>query len=233
MHFGPAEARPQRDLSKPLRIIYVGRMIEEQKRVSRLVELAKTLTTRGLRFEFTFAGSGPELGPTREALKEFPNVRFLGDVKNSEIGSLLRLNDVFVLLSDYEGLPLSLIEAMGEGVVPVVSDLESGMRDVVTPENGVRVPVGDIAAAADSIAVLALDPARLASISAAASGFARTRHSSATMAESYLKLVSELAKGEPSWESDVPVPAPVHFANSWLYRGLPRVARRILKRFNV
>lgn len=233
IHFAPAQARPQRDPSKPLRIIYVGRMIEEQKRVSRLVELVKTLAMRGISFEFTFVGSGPDLASSRDALKEFSNVRFLGDVKNSEIASILRLNDVFVLLSDYEGLPLSLIEAMGEGVVPLVSDLESGMRDVVIPDNGIRVPVGDVAAAANSIASLALDPTRLASISAAASGFARSRYGSAIMAESYLKLVRDLSKGEPTWETDVPVPPPLNLANSWMYDGLPRVARRILKRFNV
>lgn len=232
INFSPAQARPHRDVSKPLRLVYVGRMIEEQKRISRLVDLIRLLSKRGLQFEFTFVGSGPQLQSTKESLKNFSNVRLLGDVKNSEIATILRLNDIFVLLSDYEGLPLSLIEAMGEGVVPVVSDLESGLRDVVTPENGIRVPLGDLAAAANSIASLALDPARLASISVAAIAFARARYSSIVMADSYLKLVSDLSKGDPSWERDVPVPAPVHFANSWLYSGLPRVARRILKRFS-
>ena len=138
VHFETDCARAPRDFNQPLRIIYLGRLIETQKRVSRLVELIRLLTTRGRPFEFTFGGSGPELPSVREALRGFSHIRFLGHVPNHQIGELLRSQDVFVLLSDYEGLPLSLLEAMGEGVVPVVSDLESGMREVVTVGTGIR-----------------------------------------------------------------------------------------------
>ena len=132
INFAAERIRPVRDSNQPVRIIYVGRMIEIQKRVSRLFELAGILASRGEKFEFTFAGSGPELAAGKEMLKGLANARFLGDVPNAEIGALLRANDVFVLLSDYEGLPLSLLEAMSEGLAPVVSDLESGMREMVT-----------------------------------------------------------------------------------------------------
>jgi glycosyltransferase involved in cell wall biosynthesis len=228
--FGPAVVRTARDPAKPLRIIYVGRVSEIQKRVSRLIELARTLQSRGEHFEFTFAGSGSELDATRDVLRNFPNVRFLGDVMNSEIAALLRSHDVFVLLSDFEGLPLSLLEAMGQGVVPVVSDLESGIRQVVTPETGIRVPIGDVPAAAAAISVLAREPLRLAGLSTAASQLAHREYSAARMAERYLQLVAELATGQPAWPADVRVPAPLLVSHGWMYQGLPRRVRRLLKR---
>jgi glycosyltransferase involved in cell wall biosynthesis len=228
--FAPVRIQPPRDATQPVRIIYVGRMIEIQKCVSRLFELVKTLAARGEKFEFTFAGSGPELAAGREMFKSFSNVRFLGDVPNSEIAGLLQANDIFVLLSDFEGLPLSLLEAMSEGVAPVVSDLESGMRAVVTSDTGILVPVGDVNAAADAISALAREPARLATISAAASEFVRQRFSAQSMAEKYLGLINDLKTGDPDWSADAAIPTPLLLGKPWLYRGWARQARRILKR---
>ena len=230
IRFGPTVARPLRDISRPVRIIYVGRIIEIQKRISRLVELAEVLAARGERFEFTFAGAGPALASSVERLKPLSNVRFLGEVPNAQVAGLLQSNDLFVLLSDYEGLPLSLLEAMGHGLVPVVSDLSSGIRDAVTGETGVRVPVGDVKAAADAISQLARDPSRLAALSRAASQVARQGYSAETMAARYLELIDELRKGTPVWGASTEVPAPVLISRPWLYRGWPRRMRRCLKR---
>lgn len=230
IQFGPAHTKVLRDVSKPLRIIYVGRIIEEQKRVSRLVELVKMLSTRGEKFEFTFVGGGPELASSRAALNDFQNVRFTGDLPNTEINGRLRESDVFVLLSDYEGLPLSLLEAMGEGIVPVVSDLESGMRQIVTDATGVRVPVGDVQATVEAIISLGRDPERMARLARAGSDFVRREFSAARMAERYLKLVEELSKGEAVWPNEVTVPTPLDYGNNILAQRWTRPMRRILKK---
>ncbi|HWY78142.1 MAG TPA: glycosyltransferase family 4 protein [Verrucomicrobiae bacterium] len=229
IHFAGPSARVPRDPAAPLRLIYVGRMIETQKRISRLIELAKVLAARQVKFEFTFAGAGPELDAAKVQLRGNGNVRFLGEIPNREIAAVLRAQDVFVLLSDFEGLPLSLLEAMGEGVVPVVSDLESGMREVVTAEIGIRVPVGDVAAAADAVMTLATFPGRLSAMSAAATRLARERYSAVGMADRYVGLIRELSRGAAVWPADVEVPAPLHEKRRWLYRGFFRRARRILK----
>lgn len=232
IHFGPEEPRAKRNAAAPIKLIYLGRMIEEQKRVSRLAELTRLLTTRGEKFEFTFAGSGRNLPTLQNSLHDVPGVRFLGEVANAEVRGLLRAHDVLVLLSDYEGLPLSLLEAMGEGVVPVVSDLESGLRDVVTEETGIRVKVGDIQAAADAIAVLARDSSRLAALSAAGSRLAREHYSAARMGERFLDLVGAFAKPEASWSPTVTVPTPLGVRSPWLYRGVGRAVRRALRRIS-
>jgi glycosyltransferase involved in cell wall biosynthesis len=228
--FPPLVPRLARDTSKPVRIIYIGRVIEEQKRISRVVELARILTARGKKFELTIAGGGPQLMTTKEALKHVEGVKFLGEVSNSEVVALLRTQDVFVLLSDYEGLPLSLLEAMGAGVVPVISDLQSGIRDVVNYTNGLKVPIGDVATAADAVISLAENPERLADLSAAASKSVRSDYSATRMGERYLHLVKCLTKPQAGWPEDVEIGAPMILKHPWLYQGLPRRVRRVLQR---
>src|SRR5882724_7309322 len=107
IHFPTEHPRSLRDPGKPVKIIYLGRMIEEQKRVSRLVELVRHLAARGLEFEFRFAGSGPALASTKTALKAISSAIFLDALPNDQARELLKSQDIFVLLSDYEGLPLS------------------------------------------------------------------------------------------------------------------------------
>jgi glycosyltransferase involved in cell wall biosynthesis len=143
---------------------------------------------------------------------------------------LLANHDVFVLLSDYEGLPLSLLEAMGQGVVPVVSDLESGIREVVTEACGVRIPVGNIAAAAEAIAALSRDRRRLGAMAEAAAAHARRDFSADGMAEKYLRLVDALAPKPVVWPENVSIPTPFGVRPRWIFSGLPRVLRRIVKR---
>jgi len=73
------------------------------------------------------------------------------------------------LPSAFEGLPVALLEAMACGAVPVVSDIRSGVRQVVRDgENGYVVAPGDVQGFADRLAELARDPALVSRMSYAA-----------------------------------------------------------------
>ena len=77
------------------------------------------------------------------------NVIFLGP--RSDIPDLLSASDVFVLSSDWEGVPLTLLEAMG-AKVPVVCTSVGGIPDVIEHEiDGLLVPKGDKNRLADAI----------------------------------------------------------------------------------
>ena len=213
---------------QPLRVIYLGRLIEEQKRVSRLVELVRRVEQAGQPVEFTFAGGGPDEAGLRAQCAGAQNVRFTGAVSNDQARGLLAEHDVFVLLSDYEGLPVSLLEAMGQGLVPVVSDLASGMREVVVDDCGFRVSVGDVTRAAEIISMLARERWRLRPLADRALTLARADYNADRMAERYLKLVSESGKLGASWPERIEVPVP-YGMRPWLYRGLMRRVWRRLK----
>lgn len=83
-------------------------------------------------------------------------MQFLGHRR--DVPRLLHAADLFVLSSDWEGMPLSVLEAMSEGV-PVVSTDVGGIADLI--QNGVSgrvVPCGSPAALADAVIECLDDP---------------------------------------------------------------------------
>ena len=228
----PAQiARTQRPAQEPLRIVYVGRLIELQKRVSRLGELIRLLEQRRCQVRFTIVGGGPDEAAFRASLAGSSSVEFRGTIPNAEVCSLLRGQDIYILLSDFEGLPLSLLEAMAEGVVPVVSDLPGAIREIVTTETGCRVPVGNVGAAAAAIEQLAADRSLLSRYSSAATRLARDSYHAERMVDQFLNLINDLAPKQDKvvWPSRVSVPVPLGLRHPWAYHGLGRGVRRLLK----
>jgi colanic acid/amylovoran biosynthesis glycosyltransferase len=63
-------------------------------------------------------------------------VRMLGRVDNAKMYDMLAQCHGLVLLSDYEGLPISMLEGMAAGVVPICLDVRSGIREAL--EHGVN-----------------------------------------------------------------------------------------------
>lgn len=87
-------------------------------------------------------GSGPDLGILEERVKEYgmeDQVTFYGNVSNSDIHDKLCQEDIFILMSNNEGLPISIIEAMRAGL-PVISTPIAGIPEQVEPlYNGLLV----------------------------------------------------------------------------------------------
>lgn len=65
--------------------------------------------------------------------------------------------DVFVLPSQTEGTPNSIIEAMGHGL-PVIATHVGGVPDIVTQATGILVPPDDVAALSQAMSHLAANP---------------------------------------------------------------------------
>ena len=86
-------------------------------------------------------------------------MRFLGYVPNAEILGWLQAGDVdaVVLPSDWEGVPVSLIESLAYGVPAVASDV-GGVAELVGDGCGVLVPAGDQDALAHGIRRLLHSP---------------------------------------------------------------------------
>ena len=89
----------------------------------------------------TLAGSGPlekELKKLAKDLDILDNVNFLGNV--DDINHLLQQSDVFVLSSKSEALPISILEAMANGL-PIIAPRVGGIPELVTNETGILYTV--------------------------------------------------------------------------------------------
>lgn len=154
---------PPRSLAKegPIKIIYHGVLNTYQKRILDIPLILEEVQRRGVPVEMTIAGTGPEQEELLRQCAPFVEsgmFQYRGIVKNDEIQDLLSRHDVYILTSRFEGMPHAMLEAMACGCVPVVTDIASGIPQVVRHgENGYRIPIGGIGEFADALARLQSD----------------------------------------------------------------------------
>ena len=189
-------AREVRPADSPLRIVYTGRIEQVQKNVLALPQLVAELEARGFPFVLTLVGDGNLLETLREKLSgsiAAGRVRLAGRMSPAQVQAELFASDVFLLVSFFEGLPVAMLEAMASGCVPVVSDIESGVPELVRDGvTGFRAPVHDLAAFADHLATLAADRALLARMSAATIEHAHARYGDERMCDDYAAVLHEI-----------------------------------------
>jgi glycosyltransferase involved in cell wall biosynthesis len=118
----------------PLRLVYVGRFIEEQKRISLVAQSLCRAAQEIDGVEAVLYGGGPDEAAVRAILaSQSPDgrVRIGGRLDSDRVQQELLNSHALVLLSDYEGLPIALMEAMACGVVPICLRIRSGVGELV------------------------------------------------------------------------------------------------------
>jgi glycosyltransferase involved in cell wall biosynthesis len=114
---------------KPV-FIHVGRFASE-KNQDLLVSAFNKIEAEGVGFLLLVIGRGFDQPGGAEELREraCSSIKFLG--KRSNVEDYLFLSDAFCLSSRYEGLPISLLEALAAGCVPICTAV-GGIPDVVS-----------------------------------------------------------------------------------------------------
>ena len=105
--------------------------MELRKGYGYLLKALKELRERSVwpRLYFAWAGAGtlePQLRAAVEGLGVQAQVRFLGE--RADVVDVLAAADIFALTSQYEGMPLAVMEAMARGL-PVVASAVSGVPE--------------------------------------------------------------------------------------------------------
>ena len=123
--------------SGPIKIITVARLTKQKNHMSLIFAFQK-LCEKYDQIELHLVGDGDLKDEIQNAVKECSmndRVFFHGIINN--VYPLLNECDIFVLPSIYEGVPISVIEAMGTAM-PIVATSVGGLPNMITnEENGV------------------------------------------------------------------------------------------------
>ena len=146
-------------------IVMVGRL-DENKNHALLFRAFAGMAKEYPHVTIALYGSGlpgsdtePMLRALARELEIADQVLFMG--RQSGIREKIERARLFVLASDYEGMPNALLEAMASGLAVISTDCPcGGPRSVIRHmENGILIPVGDEAALAGALRLLLDDPA--------------------------------------------------------------------------
>jgi len=178
-----------------LRIAWVGRFEQTQKRVHDLVSILKRLDSISIPFCLSLAGDGPEATSLREQLQPWirtDQVRWLGRLDRHQLQhQVYDQSDVLLITSSWETGPIVAWEAIAAGLVVVSSryvgsGAEGALKDGQT---ALLFSVGDCEAAASALAKL-LDSNLRASLAYSALEMVRNRYSDSASLAAWLKVFS-------------------------------------------
>ncbi|MBR4489614.1 glycosyltransferase family 4 protein [bacterium] len=175
-------------------IITTGRLAGT-KRYDLILDAFAAIRSVDPDYRLRIFGSGPEEGRIKEKIRALglEDSAFVMGLTNDVAKELLS-SRIFVLASDYEGMPNGLIEAMACGCACVSTDCDFGPSDLIeNRENGLLVPKGDADAIASAIGELIADP-DLASSCAKNAQKIRDTHSLKKIADRYYSYISEVAE---------------------------------------
>lgn len=133
-----------------MNVLFLGVLIQ-RKGVADLLQAVKKLVDgkklEGIRVRFHIGGTGPE----EEVLKQYVRenqldsyVDFLGWVDGETKKKALETNQVFILPSYNEGLPIAVLEAISYGMPVIATNVGSIAEAVLEGENGFLVNPGDV-----------------------------------------------------------------------------------------
>ena len=149
---GIAQIGPQ------LNLAFIGRC-EAGKGYPLLPKIAECLQEKGI--EATWHIFGAITPDIKQAVKwqDEKRVRFYGELPQDKMLEKLKNHQLLVLPSLAEGMPLSVIEAMKAGLVPLVNDIPGGLQElVVDGETGYKIKDNEVAAYVDRIIAISNNP---------------------------------------------------------------------------
>lgn len=165
-----------------------------QKNFALFLDVAAAITARHPQAEFVIAGTGPEASALHAQAKNLGvTVKFTGYLADpTELWPAL---DCFMLTSRYEGLPMTILEAMASGVPIIASDLD-GMREILRDGVNARlVSPNETGAFVSAANELIVQPSLARQLAENALTTVRTHYSAETMTREvekiYLRCLAE------------------------------------------
>ena len=173
-------------------VVYTGRL-DRNKGLYDLVNAWPEVKKRWPRCHLWLVGEGPDRDRLFQQIKDLD---LQGQVilpgAFDDVEEVLRAANLFILPSYFEGLSISLMEAMAHQV-PVIASNIPGNNDIIqSGVNGCLVPAGNVSAISQAIQDALANPDQLTRWATAAQQTIQNNYSLASMVNAHLKLFEQL-----------------------------------------
>ncbi len=152
---------------KPL-LLHVSSLVEREKNVSGTLRVIQKLQKANYDFDFLIVGGNAESVSyyKNEAQKlQLKNVSFVGEKTPTEVAAYMQLAHALILFSNYEGMPVVVLEALASGL-PVFASKVGQLPFLINNDHGKLVDVKDEAELEKNLALfldgkLKFDPEKM------------------------------------------------------------------------
>ena len=178
------------NLDKPLNIVWLARICNE-KGIYDIPKIDDRLRELNVDVNWTIIGNGPEKDKIVALLSHKSNFSFLNPIDYEGVAKILQFQDVFILPSRLDGLPVALLESMSFGCVPIISRFNDGIQKIITPEQGFVCEVGNNEQFVENIVFLHRGRAVLGSIALKNIEFIHKNYNIEVQAKKYFELFKQ------------------------------------------
>ncbi len=242
----PAETAAPK--GKKFRALYAGRLCFEQKQALKMVQALHFAKQATPNLEVELIGDGNAVSAIKDYIEQenIDWIKLRGALPTKAVRNAMLSSHCHVLLSDYEGTPMAVMEAMSCGLPPICLSTRSGISDLITSgESGIIVEDRE-QSFSDAVRQLSQDDALWRKLSTAARAKAETEFSVNACANKWLALFQDIAPPpetikrpelpkklrllapEPNFKrQDYRLPQGYQWHKSRLYTTLRRIKRKL------
>jgi len=150
----------QYPIEDKIKIVFTGRLSQQKAPLLLVKALAELPEELSRQWELTILGGGEKMSKIKSFINEKgieSQVDLRGDVPREEVFAELQQSHIFTLITNWEGFPRSIIEAMSCGL-PVIATSLAGIPEAVTEDCGVLVEKGNKEDVKDAFTNMLSDP---------------------------------------------------------------------------
>jgi glycosyltransferase involved in cell wall biosynthesis len=141
------------NLASTLTVAFIARL-DQAKGIHELCKIDDIFLQKSIKINWLVIGDGPEKNNFLETIKSRKNFEYYLAKDDLDIFSRIKNCDIYILPSTRDGTPVSLLESMSCGLVPLVYEFNPGIRKIITYDIGYVIETGNFVSLANSIEVL-------------------------------------------------------------------------------
>jgi len=145
---------------KKVELLFVGRLVAPKRPLLLLQAISLLSSHVRDQIHVRIIGEGPEKNALQAYIKAHQldsTVDLLGGLPREEIFDMFDTSDALVFLSDWEGFPMTILEAMSAGL-PIIASRVGGVGEMVDTSNGMLIENNRKESVSEAIARLVDDP---------------------------------------------------------------------------